>query len=420
MTAAQTVAQADEAIKAGNNQEGERILKSILSNQSSSSDDVQLKEQEAALLRLGELYRDTKNADALAETVRSSRTFMSSIAKAKTAKLVRTLIDYFEGIPGGQQTQIQVAKENAEWAKSEKRIFLKQNLETKLIGLYFESKNYREALPLIETLLRELKKLDDKMILTEVHLLESKVNHAISNLPKAKAALTSARTAANAIYCPPTLQAQLDMQAGVLHAEDKDYTTAYSYFFETLEGFALQDDPRAPLALKYMLLCKIMLNLSEDVKSIISGKHATKYAGRDVEAMESVAKAHEDRSLEGFEQALRTYKDELSNDPIVKNHLSALYDTLLEQNLLRVIEPYSRVEIAHIAKEVRQPVREVEVKLSQMILDKVFHGILDQGAGCLVVYDQPVEDKTYQVTLDTLKHVGNVIDSLYKKANKLS
>ncbi|CBQ73068.1 probable 26S proteasome non-atpase regulatory subunit Rpn6 [Sporisorium reilianum SRZ2] len=420
MTAAQTVAQADEAIKAGNNHEGERILKSILSNQSSATDDAQLKEQESALLRLGQLYRDTKDADALAETVRSSRTFMSSIAKAKTAKLVRTLIDYFEGIPGSQQTQIQVAKENAEWAKSEKRIFLKQNLETKLIGLYFENKNYREALPLIDTLLRELKKLDDKMILTEVHLLESKVNHAISNLPKAKAALTSARTAANSIYCPPTLQAQLDMQAGVLHAEDKDYTTAYSYFFETLEGFALQDDARAPLALKYMLLCKIMLNLSEDVNSIISGKHATKYAGRDVEAMKAVAQAHEDRSLEGFELALRTYKEELSNDPIVKNHLSALYDTLLEQNLLRVIEPYSRVEIAHIAKEVRQPVREVELKLSQMILDKVFHGILDQGAGCLVVYDQPVEDKTYQVTLDTLKHVGNVVDSLYKKANKLT
>ncbi len=78
--------------------------------------------------------------------------------------------------------------------------------------------------------------------------------------------------------------------------------------------------------------------------------------------MKAVAQAHEDRSLERFELALRTYKDELSNDPIVKNHLSALYDTLLEQNLLRVIEPYSRVEIAHIAKEVRQPVREVELK----------------------------------------------------------
>lgn len=362
MTVSQTVADADAAIKAGNNAEGERILKAIFDAPSSSNDESQLREQEAALIRLGELYRDTHNADALANIVRSSRSFMSSIAKAKTAKLVRTLIDFFSDIPGAQPIQIQVTKENAEWAKEQRRIFLKQNLETKLIGLYFEAKAYRDALPLIDSLLRELKKLDDKMILTEVHLLESKVNHAISNMPKAKAALTSARTAANSIYCPPTLQAQLDMQAGVLHAEDKDYTTAYSYFFETLEGFALQEDSRAPLALKYMLLCKIMLNLAEDVNAIISGKYATKYAGRDVDAMKSVAKAHENRSLEAFEEALRTYKHELSNDPIIRNHLSALYDTLLEQNLLRIIEPYSRVEIAHVAKEVKQPVREVELK----------------------------------------------------------
>jgi 26S proteasome regulatory subunit N6 len=53
---------------------------------------------------------------------------------------------------------------------------------------------------------------------------------------------------------------------------------------------------------------------------------------------------------------------ELSNDTIIRNHLSALYDTLLEQNLLRIIEPYSRVEMNHIAKLVRQPVREVETK----------------------------------------------------------
>ncbi|KAJ1028098.1 hypothetical protein NDA13_003546 [Ustilago tritici] len=375
---------AEEAIKAGNNKEGERILKSILSNQSSSADDAFLKEQEASLLRLGELYRDTKDANALAETVCSSRTFMSNIAKAKTAKLVRTLIDYFEDIPGSRQTQI-------------------QNLETKLIGLYYDNKNYREALPLIDALLKELKRLDDKMILTEVHLLESKVNYAISNMPKAKAVLTSARTAANSIYCPPTLQAQLDLQARVLHAEDKDYTSAYSYFFETLEGFALQDDPRAPLALKYQLLCKVMLNLSDDVNSIISGKHATKYAGRDVDAMKAVVQAHEERSLEAFELALRNYKEELSNDPIVRAHLSALYDILLEQNLLRVIEPYSRVEIAHIAKEVKQPVREVETKLSQLILDRRLHGILSQGEGCLVVYDQPVEDKSYQLTLDNFE-----------------
>lgn len=120
---------------------------------------------------------------------------------------------------------------------------------------------YHESLNLIAQLLKELKRLDDKMVLVEVQLLESRVCHALRNLPKAKAALTSARTSANSIYCPPLLQASLDMQSGILHAEDKDYKTAYSYFFETFEGFSSQEDPKAVLALKYMLLCKIMLNM---------------------------------------------------------------------------------------------------------------------------------------------------------------
>lgn len=53
-----------------------------------------------------------------------------------------------------------------------------------------------------------------------------------------------------------------------------------------------------------------------------------------------------------------------------------------------------------------------------MILDKVFHGILDQGAGCLIVFDEPQEDKTYDTALETFKQVGQVVDSLYAKAAK--
>ncbi|GAA6051821.1 26S proteasome regulatory subunit RPN6 [Rhodotorula toruloides] len=378
-------------------------------------DDELLRDKEQAILKLGELYRDEKNADALAEVLKSSRPLVEHMAKAKTAKLIRNLLDFFADIPGSTQVQIDAVKESAEWAKSEKRIFLKQNLETRLVALYIDNQNYKDALSLINSLLRELKKLDDKMILTEVHLLESRVNHALANMPKAKAALTSARTAANAIYCPPLLQASLDMQSGVLHAEDKDYKTAYSYFFEAFEGYSGQDDPKAVPALKYMLLCKIMLNLAEDVKSIVAGKSAQRYAGPDVEAMKAVAKAHEERSLQDFERELKDRKKELSDDPIIRNHLAALYDTLLEQNLVRIIEPYSRVEIKHVAEMVKQPVRDVEIKLSQMILDKVFHGILDQGAGCLIVFDEPEVDATYEATLETIGHVRDVVDQLFQR-----
>lgn len=44
------------------------------------------------------------------------------------------------------------------------------------------------------------------------------------------------------------------------------------------------------------------------------------------------------------------YKTELENDPIIKAHLESLYDKLLEGNLLRIIEPYSHVQVAHVAK----------------------------------------------------------------------
>ena len=101
------------------------------------------------------------------------------------------------------------------------------------------------------------------MILTEVHLLESRarIYRGICNLSKSKAALTFVRTAANPIYHPPHPQASLDLQSGILHAKDKDYKTAYSYFYETFENLSSQDDPGALGALKYMLLCKVMLNL---------------------------------------------------------------------------------------------------------------------------------------------------------------
>ncbi|KAG6873411.1 hypothetical protein C0995_015836 [Termitomyces sp. Mi166 len=403
----------------------EALYKQILSDTPGGPQSLQ--EQETALLKLGELYRDQKNAQGLADLITSSRTFMSSTAKAKTAKLIRTLLSFLASIPSSTPLQISTLQTNIAWAKSEKRVFLKHSLETRLVALHLEAGQFKEALSMIEGLLAELKRLDDKMILTEVHLLESRVYRGVGNMAKAKAALTSARTAANAIYCPPPLQSALDLQSGILHAEDKDYTTAYSYFFEAFENMSTHGEEGALGALKYMLLCKVMLNLTEnsvctnaqpeDVTSLLSIKLALKYAQlREVESMRAIALAHQARNLADFERVLKEYKDELSSDPTIRSHLAALYDTLLEQNLLRIVEPYSVVEIEYVAEQVGQGRQDVEAKLSQMILDKVLHGVLDQGRGCLILFDEPEADNTYGAAIETLAQVGKVVESLYAKS----
>ena len=64
----------------------EQIFKDVLS-QNPGSNEAAIKNYETALVGLGELYRDQKKVDALAELVKQARSVMSSFAKAKTSKL---------------------------------------------------------------------------------------------------------------------------------------------------------------------------------------------------------------------------------------------------------------------------------------------------------------------------------------------
>ncbi|TVU49220.1 hypothetical protein EJB05_00518, partial [Eragrostis curvula] len=302
------------------------ILYRVLEDPSSSADALRTKE--LAITNLTNYLTKENRAEDLRNLLTKLRPFFALIPKAKTAKIVRGIIDAVAKIPGTSELQISLCKEMVEWTRAEKRTFLRQRIEARLAALLLENQEYTEALNLLSGLIKEVRRLDDKLLLVDIDLLESMLHFSLRNLPKAKASLTAARTAANAIY-----------------------------FTGRSEGIS---------SLKCMLLCKIMVSQADHVAGIVSSKAGLKYLGPDVDAMKAVADA----------------------------------------SLKELIEPYSRVEIAHIAEMIELPIDHVEKKLSQMILDKKFAGTLDQGAGCLIIFEDPKTEEIFPATLETIANVG--------------
>ena len=402
---------------------------------------TQLKER--AVYDLTRAYCSQGRYDDVVQFLTTSK-FLLALTKAKTAKVVRQVLDIVcTAAPEQYAVQESIARSIKSWCEREKRSFLRQRVEAKLALILYHQQKYNVALEGCDSLLHELKKLDDKQLLVETHLLESKIHFALRNVPKAKAALTASRTAANAIYVSPMLQADIDTMSGTIHTEETDYNTAHSYFLEAFEQLDQMNDPQAVKSLKYMMLCRILDSLrvalkmsstatvvaaagtqsgkAEDVltSGLLTGKQGIKYAGRDIEALSAIAEAANHRNLREFQATLQEYSAELQSDLLINHHLHVLQEQLLESNLIRIIEPYSCVELDHVAKLMEMPTGQVERKLSQMILDGKLVGIIDQGKGYLLVYEESEKDVAMEKGLQVLANMDAVVTSLFERSKQL-
>jgi len=405
-----------------------RIIAADIDGQSGQRVSVEEEERwtslkERVIYLLAEQYSASGSVSDLESLLVDIRPFFGRISKAKSGKMMRSLLSKVGAVSaadGDHSVVIRVCAECISWCRSEGRTFLRQQMESKLASYYLLAAEYQSALKLMNRLLAEVKALDDKHLLVELHLMESSLHHNLKNVAKAKAALTACRAAANSIYIGPLLQAEMDEQAGSIASEERDYKTAYSYFYEAFEGFDGLKDERAPRVLQYMLLIKILNDEPGDVKAVMAGKLALKYQSAAIQMMADIATSYSKRDLAAFERIAGAEENASTlRDIVISNKLEELKNKLLEQNLLRLLEPFERVEIDHIANLMQLPTDGVQKKLSQMILDKKLHGILDQGSGAIIVFDDVPESDVYGNAVSTIDELNDAVDLLFEKANVL-
>jgi 26S proteasome regulatory subunit N6 len=365
---------------------------------------------------LSEKYRENnelqnyfKLISEIKEIKNTNNTFLVKLTDKLIAKLKKRkeLLDEI----------VKVCEEITKFCDETNNISMKSKIQTRLAEVYYIHEHYAKALEICNKVIFDLKRYEDNLGLIQLLLLESKIYYVTNGISKSKAALTSVKTLVTKVYVEPKLQANIDMQAGILAAHEKDFNLAYSYFFEAFDVYNIPNQKRRNKGLRafqYMILSKIVGDHIEEVNNVVLSKQGKDYLGKEVDALRSIESAVKEKSIKLLEENIEKNK-EYFKDPIIKYHINNLHNDLLEKNLIKIIKPYSVVEIDFVAKSIGLNYQDVLNKLRQMILDKKINGILDQGKGSLIIYDVESSNPYLDKSIETFKNLEKVVEALDKK-----
>jgi 26S proteasome regulatory subunit N6 len=91
----------------------------------------------------------------------------------------------------------------------------------------------------------------------------------------------------------------------------------------------------------------------------------------------------------------------------------------LEQNIAKLVKPYSSVQFQYLSEKLHLPVEQIESKIQAMILDGDLQGTIDQDKSLLILFEETHETMEYQKTLNIFSNLENVLDHLEERALKL-
>ncbi|KAM0672144.1 26S proteasome regulatory subunit rpn6 [Ordospora colligata] len=348
-----------------------------------------LEEKENAVFATLNAYVSRGDYTSVADTIVELKDMWQDLTTARVTKIIKA---FFETIPYCEESFeaiLNLLERLITWADSEGKKMLRLDLQCKRIYALLKTGKYVDTIDQVGEVMRELKKYDDKVNLITLHVYESKALYELKNISKSRACLTSARVLAVSAYCPSHLQAQIDLLSGMYICDERNYGVASSYFIEALEGFTLGKlDAEACVALRYLILSKIMANKCDEVAVVLRNKSTMNHLDdRTVKTLLNISIACKDRDLKTYSDVLVTNSDVIGQDAFIYAHMQYLYDALLEKNIVKIVEPYSVVRIDFIARMLCFDVDVIEKKLRKMILDKMVCGTLDHINQSLILHE---------------------------------
>lgn len=454
--------------------------------------------QENAILLLCELYCRLRTPDSIASLLSLTLPILGTLTPSKCGRIVRNIFEAAEAAGMSPDMQARMCEASTEWARTHRRLFLRQRLDLRRATLLIDAKDFHRALRLIRQLQSEASRADDRILATEVHILAARAWHTLGNRSRAMSAAVAARTAAAGVFLPPQLAAELEHMAAVVNASEDDFVTAASYWFEAFQAFdglahatphdavthttpittPPPQDPSAPPTLEptgttpplltqgrivvprirffqsqresgtslqraarrvfriralaslvYQLLCHLLGGTPQEVPKLLATGTAKPYAACvAVRSMQALVDAYALRDLHTLHAVLSTHRlfqflqvpqlaptadssfgshtschapppppdpagsasqseiselqdliEVLVRDGVLSQHVGRLQEVLLQRHVLRLLGPYERVPVSHLARLVGLPPAVLEQRLSVLILDRTLDAVIQQA-----------------------------------------
>lgn len=259
------------------------------------------------------------------------------------------------------------------------RLWFKTN--TKLGKLYFDREEYGKLSKILRQLHQSCQTqeggddLKKGTQLLEVYALEIQMYTEQKNNKKLKIVYEQSLHIKSAIPHPFTMGVIREC-GGKMHLREGEYNNAHTDFFEAFKNYDESGSPRRTTCLKYLVLANMLMK--SDINPFDSQEAKPYKNDPDITAMTRLVNAYQNDDIVAFEKIVSTNRTIIMQDPFIREHIEDLLKNVRTNLLIKLIKPYTRINISYISAELNVEAEEVENLLVSCILDKTIKGHIDQ------------------------------------------
>ncbi|KAJ3395019.1 hypothetical protein HDU84_004477 [Entophlyctis sp. JEL0112] len=305
----------------------------------------------------------------------------SAVARNYSEKSINNILDYVSGASDMKFLEqfysltLDCLNEN----KNE-RLWVKTNL--KLAKLWLDRKEF----PRFNKILRELRATcqtddgsDDQKkgtLLLEIYALEIQMYTETKNNKKLKALYQQCLNVKSAIPHPKIMAGVIRECGGKMHMSESEWEKAQTDFFEAFKNYDEAGSGQRITCLKYLVLANMLME--SQINPFDSQETKPYKNDADIVAMTNLLNAYQRKDIFEVEKILRENRATIMDDVFIRTYIDGVLKKIRTQVLVKLIKPYTRIEIPFISKQLNVPIQDVEDLLVGLILDKKINGKIDQ------------------------------------------